>query len=261
MRGIFDLIFRYREKESPDKLGFYPEKVHIEAMPERRYLWTSRILVIVSALSISLTIVLASTIYILLPQRGARPRLLEEKDSFWILRDVEPLEKNVYASELLTESLLQKYVLLRHEIPDQQYLLVDRWSENQASEFYALSDEQVFQTFKAKMDDTMIHNFITKNMTREIRFEQSLALRPNLWMIQFRTVTRQGDNVVPVIDRWRAYIRIRFDNTPDGGRISRANPFGMLVSQYSLAYVGKPVAETDNYLDTIKRLRGNALEQ
>ena len=205
MRGIFDLIFRYREKESPDKLGFYPEKVHIEAMPERRYLWTSRILVIVSALSISLTIVLASTISILLPQRGARPRLLEEKDSFWILRDVEPLEKNVYASELLTESLLQKYVLLRHEIPDQQYLLVDRWSENQASEFYALSDEQVFQTFKAKMDDAMIHNFITKNMTREIRFEQSLALRPNFWMIQFRTVTRQGTedaSAVPILLEW-----------------------------------------------------------
>ena len=40
MLDIFQTIFKYREKKSPDQLGFYPEKVHVSAMPERRYLWT-----------------------------------------------------------------------------------------------------------------------------------------------------------------------------------------------------------------------------
>ena len=73
MFDIFKTIFKYKEKESPDKLGKYPEAVHVNAMPERRYLWTSRILVIISSISISLSMMLASTVYLLLPQRGAAP--------------------------------------------------------------------------------------------------------------------------------------------------------------------------------------------
>ena len=66
MFEIFNTIFKYKEKQSPDQLGLYPERVHVEAMPERRYLWTSRVLVILSCLSISFNMMLAATIYLLL---------------------------------------------------------------------------------------------------------------------------------------------------------------------------------------------------
>ena len=72
MFDIFHTIFKYKEKESPDVLGLYPERVHVTAMPERRYLWTSRILVIIASMSICINIMLASTIYLLLPQRTER---------------------------------------------------------------------------------------------------------------------------------------------------------------------------------------------
>ena len=82
MLELLNTLFRYSEKKSPDKLGRFPERVDIAAMPERRYLWTSRLLVIFSAISICLTMMLASTIYVLLPQRGARPRLYNTNASF-----------------------------------------------------------------------------------------------------------------------------------------------------------------------------------
>ena len=73
MLEIFNTVFKYKEKQSPDQLGFYPERVHVNAMPERRYLWTSRVLVILACLSICLNMMLAATIYLLLPQRTVQP--------------------------------------------------------------------------------------------------------------------------------------------------------------------------------------------
>ena len=82
MFDIFNTVFKYKEKSSPDKLGVYPERVHIKAMPERRYLWSSRVLVIISVFSICLNMMLSSTIYLLLPQRSSAPRLLYVNNKF-----------------------------------------------------------------------------------------------------------------------------------------------------------------------------------
>lgn len=254
MRGIFDLIFRYREKRSPDKLGLFPEKVHIEAMPERRYLWTSRILVIVAALSICFSISLAMTIYILLPQRGASPRFIQTDGITGGLKAVEPIEMTIYARQLITEGLLQKYIQLRHEIPLQQYELMSRWTEG--SEFYELSTDEVFQKFRQKMTNDQINSFIINNLRREVSFEATRALGNNLWLFQFRTITRRGDNVVPKIALWRAYIKINYEQAQEGKRIKRNNPFGMKITNYSLAYLGDVKAEKeDTYLDAVKRIR------
>mgnify|MGYP006975355906 CR=1 FL=1 len=118
--GFLGILFRFREKKSPDKLGLYPEAVHIDAMPERRYLWTSRILVIVGAISMSVTIMLACTVYLLLPQRGARPRLLQTNKFFSQLENSDPAEKKMPVMDLVTEQLIEKYIKLRHEIPESQ---------------------------------------------------------------------------------------------------------------------------------------------
>lgn len=254
MRGIFDLIFRYREKRSPDQLGLFPEKVHIEAMPERRYLWTSRILVIIGALSICLSISLAMTIYILLPQRGAYPQFITHDEVTSGLQKVEQQEITVYAQQLLTEGLLEKYVQMRHEIPVKQYELMSRWMEG--SEFYELSTDEVYQKFRLKMTNAQINNFIINNMRREVVFLATRPMRNNLWMFQFRTITRRGDNVVPKIDNWRAYVKVAFEKPQEGQRIKRTNPFGMKIVNYSLAYLGEAKAEKeDSYLDAVKRIR------
>ena len=81
MFEIFHTIFKYREKESPDKLGLYPERVHVNAMPERRYLWTSRILVILAAISMSINMMLALTVYLLVPQKEKNGRIYSPVES------------------------------------------------------------------------------------------------------------------------------------------------------------------------------------
>ena len=93
MLDILNTVFKYREKQSPDQLGAYPERVHVNAMPERRYLWASRLLVIFSCISIALTMILATTIYVLLPQRGAYPQLMQTNSYFSQLEFMEKSEK------------------------------------------------------------------------------------------------------------------------------------------------------------------------
>ena len=47
--SIFNILFSEIDESTNDKLGAYPEKVHVRAMPERRYLKTSRFLTFMAA--------------------------------------------------------------------------------------------------------------------------------------------------------------------------------------------------------------------
>ena len=128
MWDIFNTVFKYKEKESPDKLGLYPESVHVDAMPERRYLWTSRILVIVACMSISFNMMLASIIYLMLPQRSAYPRLLYINDYFSQLEQLQPQERRISATDLITEQHIYNYIMLRHAIPEDFDELNEKWA-------------------------------------------------------------------------------------------------------------------------------------
>ena len=116
MFDIFNTVFKYKEKSSPDKLGVYPERVHVGAMPERRYLWTSRVLVIMSVFSICLNMMLACTVYLLLPQRSSAPRLLYINDTFNQVQFLEPLGLNVPSFNLVTEEQIRNYLMYRYII-------------------------------------------------------------------------------------------------------------------------------------------------
>ena len=164
MLELLNTLFRYREKKSPDKLGRFPERVDIAAMPERRYLWTSRLLVIFSAISICLTMMLASTIYVLLPQRGARPRLYNTNASFSKLERVKPAETTVPAMDLLTESYIEKYIKLRHEVPTSQFELLTRWALD--SEFYQLSSSRVYGSFANKATYDQVAKLVERQLVR-----------------------------------------------------------------------------------------------
>ena len=110
MLDLLKTVFKYKEKRSPDKLGLYPEAIHTSAMPERRYLWSSRLLVIFSALSICLNMVLTSTIFIMLPQRGAYPLLFQHDKIFSQLNFIEKQKRPIAATDLLTELFIKEYV-------------------------------------------------------------------------------------------------------------------------------------------------------
>lgn len=98
-----------------------------------RYLWTSRVLVILSCLSISFNMMLAATIYLLLPQRTVYPRLFQINKYFSMLEQVQPAEINYPVSDLITEEHITEYIMLRYIVTSDYDELITRWAKGQHS--------------------------------------------------------------------------------------------------------------------------------
>ena len=164
--SLFSLLFKYKDKKSPDKLGLYPESVHVPSFPERRYLWTSRILVICAILSICLNIALTIIIYILLPQKTSHPTLFNINEKNNVLDRVPYFQENTNYLDLLTEGYIYEYINLRHSIPKSTADLYYRWNNN--SKFYWYSGAHTYSDFINKLNNQQITNFINQRMKRTI---------------------------------------------------------------------------------------------
>lgn len=256
MFDIFRTIFKYREKKSPDKLGLYPESVHVDAMPERRYLWTSRILVVVSCLSISFNMMLAATIYLLLPQRSAYPRLLYINNYFSQLDQVEPQERRISASDLIAEQHIFHYIQLRHQITRDYDELQRRWAPYETLYWY--STPYVYSAFVGKEAKYSMDQFRNLSLTRNVEIQWIKILATGLWQSQFLTQDYLPGQDKPHTSIWRATLRIAYGNPPFRNRDDLAkNPFGFMVINYSLGYMGTPETSA-HYLETAKEFREKA---
>ncbi len=252
MLDLLRAVFKYSQKRSPDKLGLYPEKVHTNAIPERRYLWTSRLLVIFASLSICVNIMLVSTLYVLLPQRGANSRLLVKDDYFNQLKLIKKQEVNVAPKNLLFESFIREYVLLRHSVTSQYDELKSRWAVG--SRFYWMSTPEVYKEFASDNVDQLLFSYQSKEFTRTLDIEFAYPISNGLWVVRFATYDYYSTSKLPIINIWHAYVRavlalINYDNKS----IRYQNPFGFLVTSYSLSYIGSPNNVAGYMQDALKR--------
>lgn len=236
MSNWFSVVFKYREKKSPDVLGRYPEAVHVRAFPERRYLWSSRILVICASFSLSITMLFSMTIYLLLPQRGAMPSLWEKKEISSSLRRVEKQEVWISADKLLEENLVRKYVRLRHEFSSEHNKQTDLWETD--SEFFELSTKEIYTAFMNNMDYAKIASLISVGMNRAVEIEYAEKTESKIWVIHFNTITSFENNPEKLKEFWRAYIKISYEQQNADSRVTSYNPLNIKVTDYTLAYVG-----------------------
>ena len=252
MFEIFHTVFKYKEKESPDIMGHYPARVHIDAMPERRYLWTSRALVILSAMSVSLNMILGSSLYILLPQRSASPKLFQINRYFSVLEQVLPAEMNFPVSDLITEKHISEYIMLRYIITNDYDELRERWSPG--SRIYWFSSSKVFGEFLRNDVELNIAQFKQSSLMRDVNIEWIRPLALKVWQVQFQTLDYFPDVDKPTVNIWRATMRINYvDIVFPRKEDAIINPFGFVVENFSLAYLGTPEL-SDHYLKTVKEI-------
>lgn len=260
---ILSALFHYRDKKSPDKLGRYPGDFHIKPFPERRYLWTSRILAIFAVLSFCLTIMLVMILYLLIPQQTAKPIFYVSDNDLYHLEGAQPLQTSASYRDLLSEKYITDYIKMRHAIPISSADLFYRWDTN--SLFYWYSGLRNYYQFVNNLDNDQLKLFIRLKMRRQVEIDWIKKLTGNLWAAQFRTMTSTKDMPEPDTIIWRAYLRIsylEFDRYEDIEKDDRdklnytSNPFGFKVINYSVAYAGKP-EKTDDYLTAAKKVFEN----
>lgn len=253
MLSIFQTVFKYREKESPDKLGLFPERVHVDAMPERRYLWTSRFLVIFACFSICFNIMLASSLYLMLPQRGAAPQLFYIDHYFSQIERVQPVEIFYPAGNLINEEHITNYIMVRHLITNDYDELLRRWGPG--SYVYWYSTPLIYDEFTRYDAKYNMAQFRQNSMLRDIEIDWIKPLSKGLWQTQFRTLDyTPAKSDVPTVNIWRATMRLQFVKFPQRSHDDALkNPYGFLITNYSLSYMGAPSA-SEHYLSTAKKI-------
>lgn len=251
MSDIFRTLFKFKEKESPDELGYFPEKVHVDAFPERRYLWTSRLLVILSILSICFNMMLASAIYLMLPLIQTAPEFYSINKYFSQIEQVQKREVRFPVSDLLTEQHIQEYLHMRYTISNDFEELLQRWGTN--SPLYWYSAPVVYENFLNTDVQPSLMEFRRSGLQRFIEIQWVRPLSRGLWQAQFTTYDFMPNNPTPVATYWRATMRIAYANLNFSHKEDRVlNPYGFLVVSYSLAYHGAE-GDTESYIDTARR--------
>lgn len=238
MVSILGTLFKYKEKESPDVLGYFPERVHVDAFPERRYLWTSRFLVIVTCLSICFNMILSCIIFLLLPEQHVEPRLFRINNDTNLLETLQKREINYFAADLIAEQYIRDYITLRYTVTEDYAELMDRWRKG--SILYWYSTDAIFDDFIKKDVATVDQQFKTIGLQRYVEIDWTKHISRSMWMVQFKTYDITRDNPKPKVDVWRATLRVGYDR---GLRFKRPedrilNPYGFLVFSYTLSYQG-----------------------
>ena len=252
MVSILGTLFKYKEKESPDELGYFPEHVHVDAFPERRYLWTSRFLVITTCLSICLNMIIAAIIYLMLPCFHVRPQLYRINNETNQMELMQPYEMPYYASELIAEQYLRDYIMLRYTVTEDYAELKDRWRKN--SILYWYSTDEVYNNFQRQDASIVDQQFKTIGLQRYVEIIRTKHVTLSMWMVEFKTYDITKYNPRPKVDIWRAVVRIGYDS---GLRFKRVedrllNPYGFLIYSYTLSYLGDEKAKDNEVPGNVK---------
>ncbi|CCZ21438.1 unknown [Acetobacter sp. CAG:977] len=233
--NLFKFLFSKEDEATNDKLGAYPEKVHVAAMPERRYLKTSRVMTIVAVGMLCGVIILALILYMLAPQLHAVPGLYYINKQFYRL---SPVQRSVVVrpvNALILEMYIREYIMLRYTILADVDEMNRRWSKR--SDLFWYSSEDAFKGFQP--EQAAMSTRMMEGMTREVRVRFVSYVWDGLWLAEFDTIDKMPEEEKPRIRRWRAQIRAGFmaRGYPNADERMK-NPLNFMVFQFDISSRG-----------------------
>lgn len=264
-------IIRNDEEATNDTLGAYPERLHVSAFPERRYLKTSRVLAIMIFLSVLLNIALGF-VYMKLageadaniynPAGGAH---LYQVDLFnKKIKPVELTHIRIPAVHLMSQNLLEEYIIQRFEITPYFNEMLLRWGDEgfvslTSGQKVGVEEEEAFrQQRKAQrglVEDVYIYSvrqisgmlyeivfdvFTTKKTRRGEKQCFSIE-RDKAWLSCLREKATQ-------IKRYRAIARVSYTIIPRRTREQiLKNPYHFQVVFFALYNL--PIRQGDPWTD------------
>lgn len=242
--------------ENEDVLGAYPERMQIMAIPERRYLKTSRLLAITTFISLGLLIAL-SGVFVYLVNRldvsVANRRVVNmyamDPERQVILAS-EYNTRSVPALQLMMEQAMQDYIINRHTIVwdtnEQQYLwsgsgAVGKYSDRNAYQNFIRETQLLFNDTRARRIVKDVHIYSLK-LTGSAIWEGIFDVFDMPIPDMFNPVCSCFDNSMECLSckeknmlgrqRFKVYIRSNF-SAPK----SLLNPLGIRVVNYDQLYI------------------------
>lgn len=262
--SLFHILFGGKKDDSPDVLGRYPEHMQVPALPERRYLKTSRILALFIFLNMAVMIALAGfftynadRIDISIANRRV-VNLFSIDSSRQVLIPAEYSTRNVPALELFAESLLRDYIHNRHTVTWENKEMQLRWDVGGPVSGFS-HHKRVYMPFRVSADN-LFQESRTRGFVRNVHIYELKRIKQNLWEAVIDTFDMPiPDAYNPLCDcqdnskacigckvkhtsrqlRYRILIRTSF-----AGVKTVLNPLGFRVETYNMLYMPIKSKET-----------------
>lgn len=284
---IFSTVLRYRKQQTNDVVGAYPERLHVRALPERRYLKTSRVMAMIAFVSIAFNFGFAfvymkmassvsSVIAQPLPenatpeQRARRTTRLYRLDMFnQAIKPIEPAETMRSARSLIAENLIEEYMTLRYQIVPSYEEMAARIAEG--SKLYLLAGNTVVAGFASEKEQISSH--MRNGLTREVYIYSISNLNTDLYEVVFDVFTFDDKAAAQrvckclskdeacltclrekatYVQRYKALMRVRFQASLSSLDDVLQNPYFFNIYTYSLFPIA--IRENDPWRDIDRAL-------
>jgi len=196
--------------------------------------WLAHVAVVVGVVLCLTNIVSVATIIALLPLKEVKPMFLTVKNAHDQVVHVEPLGKTSQGYDLLMESLVRQYVMLREPVNLQSD--VERWQQ-----MARFSSDKVNQTFYAMMNkDNPKSPFEARRkegVTRAVYLRSTTSLAPsapNVWQVEWEAVDIK-DNQEIGRSVWQSTITAECQEKDVRLEDQYLNPVGFTVTHYNVA--------------------------
>lgn len=190
--NLFSSVLKYKEQRTNDVLEAYPERLHVAALPERRYLKTSRVLVILALLSIALNFALgmiymrmAESVNAMITTSNRSMTHLYQLDMFdKRIRSVDMATSYIPLTNLLYEQLIDEYINLRYTVVPNMEEMRYRWS--QSGKVYLYGD-LVYEAFAREIEPLL--SALQRGQTQEVYIYSIKNVSGNLYEVIFDVFT------------------------------------------------------------------------
>lgn len=266
--AIFSSVLHYKDQKTNDVVEAYPERLHVRALPERRYLKTSRVMAIIAFLSITVNFGLgfvymkmASSVSAViatplsdnasLAERAARETALYRLDTFnQRVVPIETSEKVASALQLLAEGLIEDFLTLRYNITGSYDELLARFAQDNSLALY--SSTPVYEGMKWELEQRLAD--ARKGITQQIYIYSIKNVFGNFFEVVFdvfrfspqvngfavcKCLTKDEACVsclrknAQSVQRYRAFLRVNFRNNKRSDEAMLKNPHTFQVNSYT----------------------------
>jgi len=229
MSKFLSLIFSSGGEKTNDVMGEYPVKLHVPAMPERRYLNTTRIMTLLSVCSLCIMIALAVVLYVLPPQVRSVPRFAMVNALDNNIQRIGSFSKNMNAMYYITEKLVSDYVVMKRQVTPNIEAMKDHYKEGGNLEIFSNGQTYV----KVKADSLRILKEIEKHgLKREVNVLWAKPLTRGVWRVRYEITDTYKDRAEPEVSSWYAIVTFSFrPGALDHDKLM-VNPFGFVVEDY-----------------------------
>lgn len=169
-KKLLDFV-SYHQQASNDHLEAYPERLHVAALPERRYLKTSRVLVMAILVSLLFNIAMIFVFVRNAKQINTIVHFDNSQDTFlynldYYNKELRPIEKNyrqLNVGDLVYQNLITDYLKERYQMNSNYSEMIAKWGPSGKVAAYA---PKLYEAFTEEAKRTL--SGLSQGLTQEI---------------------------------------------------------------------------------------------